>query len=71
VQRNHVYFRKTHFIRYVVSVSALSFTVVPVRKPLKLSEQVICTGKVVKDERAPLGVTPERCVGTVPPWCDL
>jgi hypothetical protein len=58
-----------HQIR--ASVPALSFTVVRVREPLKPSEQVIWTGKEVKDERVPWGVTPERYVGTVLPWCGL
>jgi hypothetical protein len=50
-------------------MSALPLTTVRVREPLGLCKQVTRTTEEGKDERAPQGVTPEQCVGTVPLRC--
>jgi len=67
----HISFRRTHFIKYMVSVPALSLIVVCVREPLESGERVTGSSKEVKDERAPWGVAPERHAGTMPLWCDF
>ena len=62
--RDHISFRRTHFIKYVVSMPALPLTIVCVGKPLGSGKQVTRSSKEVKDERAPWGVAPEIYAGT-------